>query len=101
LLQLLQDSPGLVNSILPNKRSVKMESLIIKTDVESVEDLLDHSFKYSRGRPLTYMELELKLKEIKSRSSIFKEIESLLKHKKIKRISVKVNGCTIPFYQIR
>lgn len=69
--------------------------------IESVEDLLDHSYKFARGRPLTYMEIELKLKETKSRSSIFKEIDSLIKHKIIKKIPVKVNGCTIPFYQIR
>ncbi|HEC66656.1 MAG TPA: hypothetical protein ENI23_15375 [bacterium] len=64
----------------------------------NVEELLEYSFKYLGGRPLTSMEIHFKLTGIKSTGPITKEIKSLLRLKAIKRTSVSVNGVLIPFY---
>lgn len=78
-----------------------MESLIDRPKIESVQDFLEYNHKFCNGRPYTALEIKLKLKHIKSDRAISKEIKSLISYKIIKRIEVRVNGVTIPFYCIR
>ncbi len=66
-------------------------------EINSVEDLIIHNYKYS-PRPYTALEIEMKLKSIKSKRAIYREIRSLLKHKIIKRKEIKVEKYTVYFY---
>ena len=74
------------------------EKQLFDEGTNSVWELLEKSNRYSRGRTLTIMEIELKLKDTKSRKAIYNEVGNLLKHKLIKRIKVSINDVSIPFY---
>ena len=66
-------------------------------EINSVEDLINHNYRYS-PRPYTALEIEMKLKSIKSKDAIYREIKRLLKRNFMRKEEIEVEKFRICFY---